>query len=141
MRPAAVARQLGVSKQSASRWHAAWTAGGPEALHSKGPSGLPPRLSDADLECLATALGHGAGAHGFTGEVWTLRRIAQVVEREFGCTTTWGICGRSCTSAWAGACSVGHPPSRQHPAVLGHHGHVVVGLGPIEPDEQPVSSP
>ena len=62
MRPAAVARQLGVSKQSASRWHAAWTAGGPEALHSRGPSGLPPRLSDADLERLATALGHGAGA-------------------------------------------------------------------------------
>jgi transposase len=84
MRLAAVARQLGVSKQSASRWHAAWTAGGPEALHSRGPSGLPPRLSDADLERLATALGHGAGAHGFTGEVWTLRRIAQVVEREFG---------------------------------------------------------
>jgi transposase len=33
-------------------------------LHSKGPSGLPPRLSDADLERLATAPGHGAGSHG-----------------------------------------------------------------------------
>jgi hypothetical protein len=28
---------------------------------------------------------------------------------------------------------LGHPPSRQDSAVLGHHGHVVVGLGPNEP--------
>jgi hypothetical protein len=57
MRPAAAARQLGISKQGASRWHAAWTAGGPEALHSRGSSGLLPRLSDADLERLATRAG------------------------------------------------------------------------------------
>jgi transposase len=84
MRPAEVARQLGVSKQTASRWHAAWTAGGAQALHSKGPNGVRPRLSDTDLHRLAVALDQGAEAHGFTGQVWTLRRIAQVVEREFG---------------------------------------------------------
>jgi transposase len=79
-----VARQLGVSKQSASRWHAAWTAGGALALHSKGPHGVRPRLSAADLERLAAALAQGASAYGFTGEVWTLRRIAQVVQRQTG---------------------------------------------------------
>ena len=45
-----VARILAVSKQSASRWHAAWERGGTVALASKGPTGVRPRLSDADLE-------------------------------------------------------------------------------------------
>jgi transposase len=49
MRPARVARTLGVSRQSASRWHAAWQDGGTEALHSKGPTGAKPRLSDLQL--------------------------------------------------------------------------------------------
>jgi transposase len=84
VRPAEVARRLGVSKQSASRWHATWHHGGAEALASKGPSGVAPRLSDADLQRVAEALGQGASAHGFTGQAWTLRRIAQVVQRQTG---------------------------------------------------------
>jgi transposase len=72
VRPAEVARRLEVSKQSASHWHATWRAGGLEALHSKGPTGVRPRLSDADLERLEQALLEGAAAHGFTGELWTL---------------------------------------------------------------------
>jgi transposase len=84
VRPAEVARRLGVSKQSASRWHGAWQHGGAAALRSKGPSGVKPRLSVADLEQLAAALGQGASAHGFTGQMWTLRRIAQVVQRQTG---------------------------------------------------------
>ena len=43
---AEVARQLGVSRQAASRWHAAWKAGGPSALASRGPT-PPPRRSGA----------------------------------------------------------------------------------------------
>src|SRR6266545_5075390 len=73
-----------VSKQSASRWRAAWQGGGVQALASKGPTGVKPRLSDGDLERVAQALGKGASAHGFTGELWTLRRIATVIERETG---------------------------------------------------------
>ena len=84
VRPAQVARTLGVSKQSASRWHAAWQGGGVQALASKGPTGVTPRLSDGDLERVAQALGKGASAHGFTGELWTLRRIATVIERLTG---------------------------------------------------------
>jgi len=35
-----------------------------------------------------------------------------------------------------------HPPGRQQAAVGGHHGHIVVVLGPIEPDkQQPVLLP
>jgi hypothetical protein len=33
-----------------------------------------------------------------------------------------------------------HPPRRNHPPVLGHDGHIMMLLSPIEPDEQHPSS-
>jgi transposase len=81
VRPAEVARQLGVSRQAASTWHAAWTAGGASALASRGPTGPTPRLSDDQLAHVEQALLQGATAHGFEGELWTLDRIAKVIWR------------------------------------------------------------
>ena len=79
-----VARQLEVSAQAVSVWHARWQAGGPEALSSRGPSGPTPRLSDAQLATVEQALLKGATASGFTGELWTLERIALVIQRLTG---------------------------------------------------------
>jgi transposase len=81
---AEVARQLEVSAQAVSVWHARWKTGGPEALHSRGPSGPSPRLSDAQLATVEQALLEGATANGFTGELWTLDRIAVVIQRLTG---------------------------------------------------------
>src|SRR5215204_5953582 len=69
---AEVARQLEVSAQAVSVWHARWTEGGTDALRSRGPSGPAPRLSDAQLATVEQALVDGAGANGFVGELWTL---------------------------------------------------------------------
>jgi transposase len=80
MRQAEVARQLGVSAQAVSVWHARWRAGGVEALHSRGPSGPGPRLSDQQLAEVEQVLLKGAMANGFTGELWTLERIGVVIE-------------------------------------------------------------
>jgi transposase len=84
VRQAEVARQLGVSAQAVSVWHARFTHGGTEALRSRGPSGPAPRLSDAQLANVEQALLKGAQANGFTGELWTLERIATVIERLTG---------------------------------------------------------
>jgi transposase len=81
---AEVARQLAVSAQAVSVWHARWKAGGTEALYSRGPSGPTPRLSDAQLATVEQTLLKGATANGFTGELWTLERIALVIERLTG---------------------------------------------------------
>jgi transposase len=81
---AEVARQLDVSAQAVSVWHARWRCGGPQALQSRGPSGPSPRLSDAQLATVEQALLEGATANGFTGELWTLERIAMVIERLTG---------------------------------------------------------
>jgi transposase len=83
-RQAEVARQLGVSAQAVSVWHARWQSDGPEALHSRGPSGPSPRLSDTQLATVEQALLEGATANGFTGELWTLKRMALAIERLTG---------------------------------------------------------
>jgi transposase len=81
---AEVARQLGVSRQNASRWHALWRTGGPDALRSAGPSGSAPRLSDQQLHDLEQALRNGARIHGFNTDHWTLARVTTVIERQTG---------------------------------------------------------
>jgi transposase len=84
VRQAEVARQLGVSAQAVNVWHARWQTSGAEGLQSRGPSGPAPRLSDAQLATVEQALLDGATAHGFTGELWTLDRIATVIEHLTG---------------------------------------------------------
>jgi transposase len=75
-----VARQLDVSRQSASRWHAGWQAAGATGLQSRGPTGRRPKVADAQLEAIEQALLEGALAHGFPTDVWTLDRIAVVIQ-------------------------------------------------------------
>jgi transposase len=77
---AEVARELDVSRQSASRWHAGWQADGAGALRSRGPTGRPPKIPDSALEGIEQALLEGALAHGFATDVWTLERIAVVIQ-------------------------------------------------------------
>jgi transposase len=75
-----VARQLDVSRQSASRWHAGWQAAGTTGLQSRGPTGRRPKVADDQLEGIEQALLEGALAHGFPTDVWTLDRIALVIQ-------------------------------------------------------------
>jgi transposase len=65
-------------------WHARWRAGGLDALRSLGPTGPAPKVSDAQLRQVEQALLEGAAANGFVGELWTLDRIATVIERLSG---------------------------------------------------------
>jgi transposase len=67
-----------------SGWHAAWQRGGTDALRSRGPTGPAPRLSDQQLARVEQALLEGATANGFVGELWTLARIAAVIQRLTG---------------------------------------------------------
>ena len=76
---AEVARQLGVSRQAASRWHARWRQGGRAGLAGPGRWGRPSRLSDRDWRRVERALLQGAQAHGFDNDLWTLPRIARLV--------------------------------------------------------------
>jgi transposase len=79
-----VARQLEVSRQSVSRWYADWQRGGTGALKAAGRAGRMPRLTVAQLDQIERALRRGPRAHGFATDLWTLDRVATVIETETG---------------------------------------------------------
>ena len=79
-----VARQIGCSPSSVSRWQAEVQAGGPAALRAKPPPGRPPRLTARQRRRLLTLLLRGATAHGFSTDLWTLPRVATIIARTFG---------------------------------------------------------
>src|SRR2546427_5853440 len=81
---AAVARVLGVTTAAANHWYQAWQAKGRRGLKAAGRAGRKPRLGPADLAKLEHALRAGPAAQGFTTEVWTLPRVATVLERVTG---------------------------------------------------------
>lgn len=80
---AEVARRCGVSRTTAMRWHRAWIKRGKKDLAPL-QRGRPNRLTKAMLERIEKALLQGAPAHGFNSELWTLERVAQVIERVAG---------------------------------------------------------
>src|ERR1700694_2633989 len=84
MIPAEIARQVGVAHQVVSEWRKAWRQGGREALRSAGPAGRKPKLNDGQLAEVANALARGAGANGYLTDVWTLPRVAEVIEKVTG---------------------------------------------------------
>lgn len=83
---AEVARALRVSRQSVSRWYQAWRRGGRTALRGAGRAGRKPKLTPVELARVDQALRQGARTHGFATDLWTLPRIATVIERLTGVT-------------------------------------------------------
>ena len=79
-----VVRELEVSRQSASRWHADWAQGGTPALRGAGRAGRLPRLNERDLTRLERELLKGPLANGFPTDLWTLARVGEVIERLTG---------------------------------------------------------
>jgi transposase len=79
-----VVRRLGIARQVGYRWHEAWQAGGEAALASKGPVGPKSKLTVAHTETLVDALLEGPAAHGYKTQLWTLPRVAALIEHLTG---------------------------------------------------------
>src|SRR6266480_880327 len=84
MIPAEIARRVGVAHQVVSEWRKAWRQGGREALRSAGPAGRKSKLSDRQLADVRNVLTNGAEANGYSTDVWTLPRVAEVIEHVTG---------------------------------------------------------
>lgn len=95
---AEIVHRLRVSRQTASRWHAAWRRAGREALRGAGRAGRKPRLKAMDRQQLTTALLKGPLAWGFTTELWTLDRVAAVIWKtcrtRYSLSQVWRILGQ-----------------------------------------------
>jgi len=79
-----VAKKLGVSRQSVSRWYQVWKKSGRQGLQGAGRAGRRPRLGKAEIKKIDAALREGPRAFGFSTEIWSLPRVAQVIEKATG---------------------------------------------------------
>jgi len=79
-----VAERLAVSVRSVQRWSEVHARDGTKALAAKPVPGRPRKLGAAERKRLLAILLRGAPASGFPNDLWTLKRIAQVIRREFG---------------------------------------------------------
>lgn len=76
-----IARILGVSAGSVYKWHKIHREGG--SLNFASPSGRPRKMSDEQLETLRELLSKGATAYGWHNDLWTSKRVAEVIRRHF----------------------------------------------------------
>jgi transposase len=81
---ASVARQLQVSRMSVSRWYRQWKKSGSAAWNAALRAGRKPLLNPRQWQRVQAALRQGAWANGFRTELWTLPRVAAIIERISG---------------------------------------------------------
>ena len=82
--PPEVARMVDAPRQSVYRWREVLEASGLDALREMSNGGRPAQLGAGELSRLYVMLLEGAPAHGFATPLWTLKRVRQLIEREFG---------------------------------------------------------
>ena len=91
---AEVAHLLEVSRVTAMRWHQAWSQRGAAGLELAERLGRPPQLGDKDLDRIDRQLRRGAQALGYETDLWTLQRVAEVIEERTGVRYHVGHVGR-----------------------------------------------
>ena len=95
--PAQAAHAVGVARQTAYTWKAVLDEGGIDALRAMPSRGRPARLDEQQLQALGRMLLDKPTEHGFVTELWTLKRIGVLIERQygvkFGQTQIWRILG------------------------------------------------
>ena len=82
-RIAAIAAALQVSPEAVRVWFHKWQEGGAEGACAQKPLGAKPRLSPEQLAQLERALLAGPSQWGYQTELWTLERIAALIQKLF----------------------------------------------------------
>ena len=84
LQPHEVAVRVGVDRRSVRRWKRAYRKSGSSALKAKPVPGRPTKLSAQQRRALVKMVLQGPLAFGFSTELWTCRRIAQLIRSRFG---------------------------------------------------------
>jgi transposase len=79
-----IAAALGVTPGAISQWFRHVREGGLEALRPHPAKGPTPKLTAEQRAQLPGLLAPGAEAYGYRGQVWTTKRVAEVIWRTFG---------------------------------------------------------
>ena len=81
---AEIARRLGVTQGAVSQWKKRYQRDGPQALKATPHPGPKPKQTAKQREQLGRLLLKGARTHGYCTELWTLKRVAEVIRKRFG---------------------------------------------------------
>jgi transposase len=79
-----IAAALGVTQGAVSQWVSRGRTGGAAVLRHRPPPGPSSRLTPQQLAQLPMLLAQGAEAFGFRGDIWTARRVTELIRRQFG---------------------------------------------------------
>src|SRR5215469_7531178 len=79
-----VARELGVHRQSVSRWARELEQSGVRGLRKAARTGRPPKLSPAQLRDLEHTLKRGPEAPGYATGLWTAARVRDLIALRIG---------------------------------------------------------
>src|SRR5215831_15801092 len=77
--PVDVARALGVDRRSVRRWRASFEREGQRGLSARPAPGRPPKLDARLRSKLQRHLTEGARKSGFATDLWTCRRVAELI--------------------------------------------------------------
>jgi len=80
---AEVAKKVGASISSVFRWQHAFHKSGSKGLECIPATGRPPKLSPRQKKKVIGLLLRGPVAFGYSTDLWTTRRVAEVIGREF----------------------------------------------------------
>ena len=78
-----VARRVGCHASSVMRWRDEYEKRGEESFAVRFSPGRPLRLAERNLKRLGSLLLKGAVANGYRTEVWTTKRIAEVIAQKW----------------------------------------------------------
>jgi len=78
-----VARLVGASPSTVSKWKKRLRRGGVKGLRAKPHPGPTPRLNGSQRRSLVALLRRGAVAAGYPNDLWTCRRVTDLIGRTF----------------------------------------------------------
>lgn len=74
---------LGVNRCSTCRWYERWEKKGPESLKRRKNKVSRKKLNNEQIRELERILLAGASSYGYDTDLWTLKRISYVIQKEF----------------------------------------------------------
>ncbi len=78
-----IARRIACSPSSVMRWRDLWDALGEEGLKVRKATGRPAKMNERQKNKLLKLLLRGPMAFGWRTDVWTTRRVAELIRKEF----------------------------------------------------------
>jgi len=81
--PGEIAQRIGVDRRSVRRWKAAYRKKGESAIKALKVSGRPAKLTTSKKVRLERVLLKGAQHAGYPNDLWTGKRVAQIIKKLF----------------------------------------------------------